>query len=84
MLTLYSGAGKRQTPFHDGYRPLFAVREGELASGMIELQDRSELRPGEAAVVNVRFVRRHAFAAGMRIQFFEAAEPLGHVEVLPE
>ena len=82
VLTLYAGEGKRQRPFFHGYRPLFAVEAGQLVSGMVGLEGRSEVGPGETTTVEIRFLRDHAFRVGMRLMFFEAVEPLGEIEVV--
>lgn len=80
-IKLYSGIGKRQTPFTNGYRPLFDVIAETKTSGMITLLDREEFRPGEEGVVEIKFLQANCIE-GTHFFFFEGKEPLGEGVVL--
>lgn len=55
-ITLFSGIGKRQTPFISGYRPLFSIPGMPYrVSGSIHLMDRDQMTPGETAEVEIIF-----------------------------
>ena len=87
ILKLYIGPGKRKTPFTDGYRPLFDFAEKRKVSGMIKLLDRTEFRPGEEALVEIRFLADDQCIEGEQFRIYEAVEPLGEgniIEILPD
>ncbi|MBL7249127.1 hypothetical protein [Alloalcanivorax marinus] len=75
-IKLYSGGGKRKTPFKSGYRPLFNVLEKTLVSGMITLLDREDFKPGDEGVVEINFLEADC-SEGTRFFFYEGVEPLG-------
>lgn len=80
-IKLYSGGGKRKTPFMSGYRPLFDVVEKTLVSGMITLLDREEFNPGDEGVVEINFLEADC-SEGARFFFYEGVEPLGEGRVV--
>lgn len=80
-IKLYSGIGKRKTPFTNGYRPLFDLTEESKTSGMITLLDREEFRPGDEGVVEIKFLHADCME-GTQFLFFEGKEPLGEGVVL--
>ena len=80
-LKLYKGDAKRKTAFISGYRPLFDVLSDTLTSGMITLLDRTEMQPGDEAVVEIKLLEGNC-SEGEKFHFFESSEPLGEVVVL--
>lgn len=75
-IKLYSGYGKRKTPFSNGYRPLFDLLEDTKVSGMITLLDRNEFQPGEEGVVEIKFLEANC-TEGKKFHFYESKDPLG-------
>ncbi len=83
-IKLYSGQNKRQTPFTNGYRPLFDVLEKTKTSGMITLLDRQAFNPGDEGIVEIKFLEANC-SEGTLFYFYESVEALGEgvvVEVL--
>jgi hypothetical protein len=56
QIKLYKGQGYRQTPFADGYRPLFNFVSDMKKSGKINLSNRKQFSPGEEDIVTITFI----------------------------
>lgn len=80
-IKLYSGDGKRKTPFSNGYRPLFDLMKDTKVSGMITLLDRNEFQPGEEGVVEIKFLEANC-TEGTTFHFYESKDPLGEGTVI--
>lgn len=80
-IKLYSGTGKRKTPFFSGYRPLFDLLSNTMISGAINFLDRKFLEPGSTAVVEITFLTPKSFIKDSFF-FYESNEPLGEGVIL--
>ncbi|PUZ19217.1 elongation factor Tu [Chitinophaga costaii] len=71
----------RETPFSNGYRPLFNFIEEMKTSGRIDLIDREQFCPGEEGEVEIVFLNKgylgSDFDIGKMFLFGEGSEPLG-------
>ncbi|MRG44192.1 hypothetical protein GFS24_03655 [Chitinophaga sp. SYP-B3965] len=57
-ITLYEGGGMRNTPFTNGYRPLFNLRDvSTKISGHINIVERECFSPGETGKVTISFLQ---------------------------
>jgi translation elongation factor EF-Tu-like GTPase len=85
-LKLYYGEKARQTPFTNGYRPLFNFGEDMKTSGQINLIDKNEFSPGENGVVEIAFLNDEYlgkdFNVGTKFSFGEGKIPLGEGEII--
>jgi len=85
-IKLFEGSNKRQTPFANGYRPLFKFIEGTMTSGQISLINQEQFKPGEEGVVEIAFLNNEFlgddFGIGKLFNFYESKEPLGEGEIL--
>ncbi|MBK7706076.1 MAG: hypothetical protein IPN69_18720 [Acidobacteria bacterium] len=76
----------RKTPFISGYRPVFDFGGEYMTSGMIDLLDRDSMKPGDEALVSIRFLDESIDYLGVGIgstfQFGEGDKPFGHGEIL--
>ena len=83
---MFEGANKRQTPFANGYRPLFKFIEETMTSGQIILINQEQFRPGEEGIVEIAFLNMEFlgddFGTGKLFKFYESEEPLGEGEIL--
>jgi translation elongation factor EF-Tu-like GTPase len=86
LIKLYIGENVRQTPFTNGYRPLFCFIEETGTSGQITLIGRESFFPGEEGIVRIAFLNRQFlggdFRVGTKFHFGEGGEPLGEGEVV--
>lgn len=75
----------RQTPFTDGYRPLFNFIDEMKTSGQITLDDKQEFFPGDEDIVEIAFLTKdylgNNFGVGTKFTFDEGREPLGEGEI---
>ncbi len=87
-ITLFKGVNKRQSPFSNGYRPLFRFVDSTLTSGQIKLINQDHFCPGEEGVVEVTFLNREFlgddFGVGKSFNFSESNIPLGEGEIIEE
>lgn len=85
-IKLFEGKGKRQTPFINGYRPVFKFLEEMKTSGQITLINQDEFIPGEEGVVEIVFLHKEYlgqnFGIGKLFNFYEGEEPLGEGKIL--
>jgi translation elongation factor EF-Tu-like GTPase len=85
-IKLYKGHEYRQTPFADGYRPLFNFVSDMKKSGKINLIDKKQFSPGDEGVVTISFIDEQYlgkdFGKGKRFTFGEGPHVLGEGKVL--
>ncbi|MEC3877941.1 EF-Tu C-terminal domain-related protein [Chryseobacterium salviniae] len=84
-LLLYKGG--RETPFQNGYRPLFDFDSTSLVSGRIMLSSEKKMvYPGEETEVEIEFISDDYFGnklhVGEKILFTESKKPLGEIEII--
>jgi translation elongation factor EF-Tu-like GTPase len=75
-IKLFSGAGVRQTPFLNGYRPMFNFEGASTKiSGKIELLNAASFGPGMSGIVTIVFLKGLIdgiyFRAGEKFTFDE-------------
>jgi translation elongation factor EF-Tu-like GTPase len=85
-IKLYKGDGYRQTPFVNGYRPLFNFISESKKSGKINLIDTSQFLPGDEGIVTISFIDEqylgNDFGTGKTFTFGEGSHTLGEGKVL--
>jgi len=80
-IKLFKGDGKRNTPFKNGYRPLFDFLKESKVSGSIKLIDRGQFKPGEEAIAYITFLGSFC-KVGTHFSFYESIVPLGEGGIL--
>jgi hypothetical protein len=88
-IKLYSGSGKRKTPFASEYQPIFNLASDFMTSGkIILLDDKNLIYPGEEADAKIYFLDddklKQYFTVGSILYFHEGSytNMLGEAEVL--
>jgi GTPase len=80
-IELYAGKEYRQTPFMNGYRPLFNFVQGMKKSGKISLINKDKFNPGEHGLVDIVFLDNSYlgsdFGKGKKFTFGEGPHVLG-------
>jgi len=86
QIKLYKGRDFRQTPFADGYRPLFNFVSDMKKSGRINLIDTKLFSPGDEGIVTISFIDEkylgNDFGKGKEFTFGEGPHVLGEGKVL--
>jgi len=83
QIKLYKGQGYRQTPFIDGYRPLFNFVSDMKKSGRINLSDRKQFSPGDEDIVTIdEKYLGNDFGKDKSFTFSEGPHILGEGKVL--
>ncbi len=78
-------ANGRDTPFTNGYRPLFDFFKGSLISGQINLINTLSLAPGEEGEAVIRFASAELvgyLGVGQMFAFGEGKSKLGTIVIL--
>ena len=85
-IKLYEGKNYRQTPFTDGYRPLFKFIPNMMKSGQIKLINRNTFKPGEHGLVEISFLDDNYlgpdFRTGKKFTFGEGSHVLGEGQIV--
>lgn len=77
--------GGRTLPIKTGYRPAFNFIDKKLTSGLINLLEAKELKPGEKSSVEVSFISDELLGnikSGIEFKFYEGSVEIGKGKVL--